>query len=301
MKIRVGSRGSKLAIAQAQILLESVKEKHKEFEYEIKIIKTTGDKIQDVSLDKIGDKGVFVKEIEESLIEGTIDLAVHSMKDMPSAIPEELMFSAIPKREDPRDAIILNYGRKSLDELPMGAVIATGSKRREYQLLRYRPDIKIVPIRGNIDTRIKKMYEQNLDGLVIAAAGLNRLKIKSDIKQNIVLLDEELMLPAPAQGALGLEIRKKDKELDDILRLVEDYESAVQIRAERGFLKEIGGSCHLPIGALCKVEGENILLVGLLGNADGKILVKRKIEGKAEDAEILGIKLARIIKGEMSK
>jgi hydroxymethylbilane synthase len=223
------------------------------------------------------------------------------MKDMPSAIPEELMFSAIPKREDPRDAIILNYGRKSLDELPMGAVIATGSKRREYQLLRYRPDIKIVPIRGNIDTRIKKMYEQNLDGLVIAAAGLNRLKIKSDIKQNIVLLDEELMLPAPAQGALGLEIRKKDKELDDILRLVEDYESAVQIRAERGFLKEIGGSCHLPIGALCKVEGENILLVGLLGNADGKILVKRKIEGKAEDAEILGIKLARIIKGEMSK
>ncbi|SHE31831.1 hydroxymethylbilane synthase [Alkalibacter saccharofermentans] len=301
MKIRVGSRGSKLAIAQAQIFLESVKEKHKEFEYEIKIIKTTGDKIQDVSLDKIGDKGVFVKEIEESLIEGTIDLAVHSMKDMPSAIPEELMFSAIPKREDPRDALILNYGRKGLDELPMGAVIATGSKRREYQLLRYRPDIKIVPIRGNIDTRIRKMYEQNLDGLVIAAAGLNRLKIKSDIKQNIILLDEELMLPAPAQGALGLEIRKNDKELDDVLRLVEDYESAVQIRAEREFLKEIDGGCHLPIGALCKVEGENILLVGLLGNEDGKILVKRKIEGKAEDAEMLGIKLARIIKGEMPK
>jgi hydroxymethylbilane synthase len=299
LKIRVGTRGSKLALAQTEILLKSLTKKYESLECEIVVIKTKGDLVQDVNLDKIGDKGIFIKEIEENLISGNIDLAVHSMKDMPSVLPEELMFSAVPKREDPRDVLILNNGIKSLDELPFGASIATGSKRRKFQFLNIRPDIKIVPIRGNIDSRIEKMDEKNLDGLIIAAAGLKRLKIKFESKHNIILLDEELMVPAPAQGALGLEIRKDDKELDNMLRLIEDYDSAVQVRAERAFLKETGGGCHLPIGALCRLENNKLLLTGLIGDEEGKTLIKRKIQGKPEDAEKLGIMLARIAKGDM--
>ena len=172
MKIRVGTRGSNLALIQTNWAIDRLKEKFPEVEFEVKIIKTKGDKILHLSLDKIGDKGLFVKEIESQLLEGEIDLAVHSMKDMPAEVVEGLKFAAVPKREDPRDVIILREGLNSFDELPIGATIGTGSKRRKYQFLRKRPDLNIVPIRGNIETRISKIESENLDGIVLAASGV---------------------------------------------------------------------------------------------------------------------------------
>lgn len=301
MKVIVGTRGSNLALTQTKWVIDQLMSKEPDIEFEIKIITTTGDRIQNVSLDKIGGKGVFVKEIEEQLLSGGIDLAVHSMKDMPGILPEGLMFSWVPPREDFRDALILKEGYHSLQDLPEGATVATGSKRREYQLLKARPDLKIVPIRGNIDTRIRKMKEQNLDGIVLAVAGLKRLGLYTDLEKNIQLLDATLMLPSPAQGALALEIREGHTELHKIIEGIRDDKTHLEIISERAFLKGIGGNCHIPIGALCTIKGENIELEGLLGNEDGSILVNQKISGHISKAEELGFELAdRIIK-EMNK
>ena len=175
MKIVVGTRGSKLAVTQTNWVIDKLKEKHPSVEFEVKIIKTKGDLIQNVSLDKIGDKGLFVREIEQQLIDGEIDMAVHSMKDMPSSLPEGLKFASVPKREDQRDVLILKDGYNSLEDLPQGATIGTGSKRRKYQLLNHRPDLNIVSIRGNVDTRIRKIKDENLDGIVLAASGILRV------------------------------------------------------------------------------------------------------------------------------
>ena len=198
MKIIVGTRGSKLAVTQTNWVINKLKEKHPEVEFETKIIKTKGDLIQNVSLDKIGDKGLFVKEIEQQLIDGQIDMAVHSMKDMPSNLPEGLKFASIPKREDARDVLVLKEGYSSINDLPNGAKVATGSKRRKYQLLKYRPDLNIVPIRGNVDTRIRKIVDENLDGVVLAASGLLRVGLEDKITYYI---PKDIMIPAPAQGA----------------------------------------------------------------------------------------------------
>lgn len=299
MKIIVGTRGSKLALTQTRWVIGQLQRENPEIEFEIKIITTTGDKIQDVTLDKIGEKGVFVKEIEEQLIQREIDFAVHSMKDMPGILPPELMFSWVPKREDFRDALILKEDYPSLHDLPLGAKVATGSKRREYQLLKIRPDLNVTPIRGNIDTRIRKMKEQNLDAMVLAAAGLKRLGIYQDLKDHIQLLDPELVLPSPAQGALALEIRKDSNRLHEIIESIADPESFLQTSSERAFLRTIGGNCHIPIGALCNVKGETIELTGLLGNEDGSVLIKRTKKGKREEGEKIGVELAQMILKEM--
>lgn len=292
MKIVVGTRGSKLALAQTNWVIDKLKEKYPKVNFEIKIIKTKGDLIQNVSLDKIGDKGLFVKEIEQQLIDNKIDMAVHSMKDMPSLLPEGLKFASIPKREDARDVLVLKDGYYDINDLPTGAKIATGSKRRKYQLLKHRPDLNIVPIRGNIDTRIKKIVDENLDGVVLAASGLLRAGFEDKIS---CYIPKDIMIPAPAQGALAIEIRKSSKDIENIIESLKDIETEIQVSAERGFLDGINGSCHIPIGAYCNVDGENIVLTGLYGDEYGKKLITRTIEGKAYQARELGLELAGLI------
>ena len=295
MKIVVGTRGSKLALIQTNWVIDKLKERYPEIEFETKIIKTKGDLIQNVSLDKIGDKGLFVKEIEQQLIDKQIDMAVHSMKDMPSSLPEGLKFASIPKREDARDVLVLKDGYSSINDLPIGSKIATGSKRRKYQLLKQRPDLNIVPIRGNIDTRIKKIADENLDGVVLAAAGLLRAGLEHKISYYI---PKDIMIPAPAQGALAIEIRENSTNIEEIVKSLKDIETEIQVAAERGFLDGINGSCHIPIGAYCNVEGENITLTGLYGDEEGNNLITKTIEGKSSQARELGLELARVISKE---
>lgn len=289
MKITVGTRGSKLAITQTKWLLNLLKEKNPELEFEIQIIKTKGDKILDKALDKIGDKGLFVKEIEHELILGKIDLAVHSMKDMPSELPEGLVFASVPKREDPRDVLILRDGLKNLDEVPIGGKIATGSKRRKFQLLKLRPDLEIMPIRGNVETRIQKIKDEGLDGTVLAASGVIRLGLEEKITQ---YLDVDEMIPAPAQGALAIEIKNDRKDLKEIINKIKDIETTIQVESERAFLEGVNGSCHMPIGAYAFIKGDNLTLNAILGKEDGSKLVSMNLSGKCVDAKQIGEKLA---------
>lgn len=248
MKIIIGTRGSKLALIQTHYVEGILKKAYPKIETEIKVIKTKGDRIQDKPLHEIQDKGLFVTEIEEQILRGEIHLGVHSMKDMPSKPAEGLLFAKSWKREDPRDVLILREAAE-LSKLRRGAVIGTGSKRRAFQLLKLRPDIKIVNIRGNVDTRLRKMEEQKLDGIVLAAAGIHRMGLQEKITQ---YLEPEEMIPAPAQGILALEIRKENQELLEILNTLGDTSSDETGRGERKFLQEIGGDCHVPVGAYCR-------------------------------------------------
>ena len=298
MKLVVGTRGSNLALVQTNWVVEQLKKNNPDIEFEIKIIKTKGDLIKDLPLDKIGDKGLFVKEIEKSLLDKEIDMAVHSMKDMPSYLPEGLKFAHSPRREDPRDALIFREGYKTLEDLPQGAKIGTGSKRRKYQLLKHRPDLEIVPIRGNIETRIKKIETENLDGVVLAASGLRRAGLEEKIDYYI---PTDIMLPAPAQGILALEIREDDKETEKIIDSIKDNITKVQIDAERGFLIGVNGSCHIPMGAYCEVDGEKITLTGLYGDGDGKKIVIQSKEGTLADAQKIGYELAQSVLKEYEK
>ena len=292
MKLVVGTRGSNLALVQTNWVVDQLKKENPGVEFEVKIIKTKGDLIKDLPLDKIGDKGLFVKEIEKSLLDGEIDMAVHSMKDMPSYLPEGLKFAHSPKREDPRDALIFKEGYKSLDDLPQGARIGTGSKRRKYQLLKHRPDLEIVPIRGNIETRIKKIETEKLDGVVLAASGLRRAGLDDKIDYYI---PTDIMLPAPAQGILALEIREDDKETEKIIDSIKDDITKIQIDAERGFLIGVNGSCHIPMGAYCEIEGEKITLPGLYGDGEGKKIVVQSQVGTLADAPKIGYELAKSV------
>lgn len=296
MTVIVGTRGSKLAITQTKWVISQLKEKHPAVEFEIKVIKTKGDKILDKSLDKIGDKGLFVKEIENELLCGNIDFAVHSMKDMPSEMPAGLKFAGVPKREDNRDVLVLRDGLNSLDDIPKNGVIGTGSKRRKYQLLNLRPDLKIVPIRGNIDSRIRKIVDENLDGIVLAAAGIKRIGLETKISYYFSL---EEMLPAPSQGALGIQIRDNDNSIDQLFSEIIDHKANIQVKAERSFLKNVNGSCHIPIGSYCVVNEEEVTLYGLFGKEDGSKIVNSKIDGKIDEVENLGKILADEILKEL--
>ncbi|WP_425446729.1 hydroxymethylbilane synthase [Dethiothermospora halolimnae] len=298
MKIVVGSRGSKLALIQSNWVVDSLKKEYPDMEFEIKVIKTKGDRIKDVALDKIGDKGLFVREIEKELLDGSIDIAVHSMKDMPSETPENLMFVDIPKREDPRDVLILKEGYNSIEDIPKGGKIGTGSKRRKYQILKHRPDLNVLPIRGNIGTRINKIETENLDGVILAAAGVLRLGWEDRISMYI---PPNIILPAPAQGALAIEIRENREDLKEMLNSIKDEKSNIQVKSERAFLKGVNGSCHIPIGAYCIVEGDNITLEGLFGDEDGKCIVRDTIKGKIGEEKELGYKLADKILKEIDK
>ena len=298
MKIVVGTRGSNLALIQTNWVVDELKKANPDVEFEVKIIKTKGDLIKDLPLDKIGDKGLFVKEIEKSLLNKEIDMAVHSMKDMPSYLPEGLKFASSPKREDPRDVLIFKEGYKSIEDLPKGARIGTGSKRRKYQLLKHRPDLEIVPIRGNIETRIKKIETENLDGVVLAASGLKRAGLEEKIDYYI---PTHIMLPAPAQGILALEIRENDEETENIINSIKDDTTKVQIDAERGFLIGVNGSCHIPMGAYCDIDGDKIKLTGLYGDGEGKKIIIKSQEGTIEDAPKIGYELAKSVLKEFEK
>ncbi|MDO9493534.1 hydroxymethylbilane synthase [Acetobacterium sp.] len=292
MNIKVGTRGSTLARTQSQWLIDVLAKAHPQINFEMVIIKTKGDLVQDKPLDKIGDKGLFTKELEDSLLSGEIDMAIHSMKDMPSKLPKGLMLTVPTVREDPRDVLLTPHQITSLDELPKGAVVATGSKRRICQLQKLRPDVEIVGIRGNIDTRIRKMQEQQLDGIILAAAGLKRIGRLEDSAYQTVTLPENTFIPAPAQGILAVEVREDNETVKELMAAISDQNTIIQMSAERSFLNALNGSCHIPVGAFCEITADNIILYGLYGLEDGSHVVTRSIEGAPEEAENLGKQLA---------
>jgi len=285
--IRLGSRGSQLALWQAEHIRSGI-ERRTGRPVEITKIKTTGDMILDVPLARVGGKGLFVKEIEEALLGGRIDLAVHSMKDVPTDLPDRLVIAAITRREDPRDAFLSRrYPR--LEELPAGARVGTSSLRRQTQLLGLRPDLRIESLRGNLDTRIRKMEEGLFDAVILAAAGIRRLGWEAKITQ---YLPPEVSLPAIGQGALGIEIRRDDPETLETVSFLNDRETACAVRAERGFLKRLEGGCQVPIASFGRTEGETIFLEGLVGRPDGSQILRARAQGSVSDPESLGVELA---------
>ncbi|TCK92470.1 hydroxymethylbilane synthase [Natranaerovirga hydrolytica] len=299
MKLVVGSRGSQLALSQTQWVIEKMKTCTPNLEIQIKVIKTKGDRIQNVSLNQIGGRGVFVKEIEKALIEDEIDFAVHSMKDMPSDNPKELIFAPSPIREDPRDVLITKHCIKELNQLPQGAKIGTGSKRRKFQLLDYREDFQVVDIRGNIDSRIKKMFDNNLDGIVLAAAGLKRLNILEHKEYTNIPLPVETFIPSPTQGILGIQMKKENIALYHLFQKMADEETNIQAKVERDFLKALNGSCHVPIGAYCKLDKNQLELLGVFGDEAGHTLVKKSLKGDIKDVGNIGKTLAKSLLQEV--
>jgi hydroxymethylbilane synthase len=291
MNIKIGTRGSKLALTQANLVADSLKKTDPEITTEICVIKTSGDIMQDVSLTKIGGKGVFVKEIEDALLCGTVDLAVHSMKDVPTENPEGLTFAAIMRREDARDVLVSKNNRK-MEFMPRGARIGTGSMRRSAQLLAILPDLTIVPLRGNLETRLKKIETENLQGIILAAAGMKRMGLTEKISQYLPI---ETMLPAVGQGALGLQIRQNDHELGEIVAKLNHAPTAAEITAERSFLHHLGGGCLLPIAAFGKFEGDKLTLEGLVAAPNGGSVIRDKVRGAIAEAKELGKRLAEMI------
>jgi hydroxymethylbilane synthase len=285
--IRLGSRGSKLALWQAEFVKFEV-ERKTGAGVEIVKIKTTGDMILDVPLARVGGKGLFVKEIEEALLSGRIDLAVHSMKDVPTDLPGELEIAAITTREDPRDAFLSNKVKR-FEDLPKGARVGTSSLRRQTQLLGIRPDLVVVDNRGNLDTRIRKMEEGRFDAIILAAAGLRRLGWEQRITQ---ILPEEISLPAIGQGALGIEIRRDDGRTREAVSFLNDRDTSHAVRAERGFLKRLEGGCQVPIAAYGRTEGNAISLHGMVGRPDGSEIIRGVARGTVDDPEALGVDLA---------
>ncbi|MBQ4900581.1 hydroxymethylbilane synthase [Paenibacillus sp. Marseille-P2973] len=299
--IIVGTRQSQLALTQTGHVIEALKaicEEHRlPYDFVIKKIVTKGDRILDVTLSKVGGKGLFVKEIEQAMLDGEIDLAVHSMKDMPSELPEGLVNGAVPKRVDPRDAFISREGI-SLDELPQGAKVGTSSLRRSSQLSAYRPDLVIEPIRGNIDSRLRKLETEGFDAIILATAGLFRMGWEDKITS---YLPVDICLPAVGQGALGIECRENDEEVRHLLSLYNDPETALTVAAERTFLSVLGGSCQVPIGAYA-VLGKNkqedsedglsgeMVLTGMVGTPDGRLVLKESMAGN--DPVLLGQSVA---------
>ena len=291
-EIRLGSRGSKLALWQAEFVQSEIERKTGR-KVGITRIKTTGDMILDVPLARVGGKGLFVKEIEEALLSGQIDLAVHSMKDVPTDLPDGLTIVAITRREDPRDAF-LSVKYRSFAELPRGAKLGTSSLRRQTQLLGLRPDLSVESLRGNLDTRIRKMEEGRFDAIILAAAGLRRLGWESKITQYI---PEEMSLPAIGQGALGIEIRSDDPDTREAVSFLNDRETALAVRAERGFLKRLEGGCQVPIASHGRVEGDKIVLQGMVGRPDGSEVIRGSAQGSISDPEALGVVLAEQLLG----
>lgn len=296
MNLRIGTRGSRLALVQTNWVADQIRQAHPDIEIDIQVIKTKGDTLPDVPLTAIGDKGLFVREIETALLDKRIDLSVNSMKDMPAILPEGLMLSHCPKREDARDALVTTHRVCDIRELPRGAVIGTGSKRRAAQLNQLRPDIRIMDIRGNVETRIGKIEKENLDGVILAMAGLNRLGY-SDEPCTVLPLPVQMMIPAPCQGILAIEIRKSDTDTHDLLACLHDRQAMLQAQIERAFLYHIEGGCHAPVGAYAQIEGDSVTLTGLFG-ADKRIVTKQMVCRIGEHAD-MGEILAGQIKKEL--
>ncbi|HEV8720814.1 MAG TPA: hydroxymethylbilane synthase [Candidatus Binatia bacterium] len=285
--VRVGTRGSTLAIAQSNWLKEQLLQHDHTLEVELVVIKTSGDRFVDKPISAIGGKGIFTKEIEDALLREEIDLAVHSMKDLPTEIPAGLTIAAIPKREDPRDVLVTRE-KCVLSTLPTGAKIGTGSLRRRAQILHHRSDLSVMPIRGNIDTRLKKLDAGEFDALIMAAAGLKRIGREHRIAE---YLSDEVCVSAVAQGALGIECRA-DGWARELVAYLHDADTSVEVSAERSFSKRLGGDCLVPIGARARSEGERLKMIGVVASADGEALCRGEITGSLSDAVALGRRLA---------
>ena len=277
-----------MALTQTNWVAGLIRGRFPQLTVEIVVIKTTGDTMQDVSLVQIGGKGVFVKEIEEALLSGRVDLAVHSMKDVPAEIPAGLEIAITPEREDPRD-ILISRDNIKMEEMPRGGRIGTGSLRRGYQLLNALPDLEIVPLRGNLDTRIRKIETENLAGVILAASGIKRMGWAERVSQ---YLSVELMLPAVGQGVLALELRSQDDETREIVSFLNHETTWLEVGAERAFLKRLGGGCQLPIAAYGKIQGDQLLVRGLVGGMDGRVMLRDEVSGPVTSGQTLGETLA---------
>lgn len=289
--IKLGTRGSPLALRQAGLVSECLSRRWPDLQVVIIPIKTSGDKFLDVALSQVGGKGLFVKEIEEALLDSRIDLAVHSMKDLPADLAPGLRVGAVTRRENPLDALV---ARNSLPftELPRGARIGTSSLRRQVQLLHRRPDLQIVPLRGNVQTRLNKLDTLNLEAVVLAAAGLIRLGLQDRVTEH---LQPDLCLPAIGQGALAIEIRQDDQRTAERVETLDHHETRQATMAERAFLQRLGGSCVTPIAAFGQIEGEALVLTGMVASLDGKRLVRQAIRGETSAPEQVGQALAEAL------
>jgi len=287
--LRIGTRASKLALWQANWVKSALIEAYPQQNVELVTIKTKGDKILDVPLAKVGGKGLFVKEIEQALMKGRIDIAVHSMKDMPAEIPSGLCIGAIPVREDPADVLISKNGLL-FSQLKQGGVIGTSSLRRGAQIRHIRPDIVIVPLRGNVETRLKKLQTENLDAIVLAAAGIKRLNREHLITE---YLNGDIMLPAVGQGALSIEIRQNDPDIQPIIKTLDDPHTRAIVMGERAFLNYLGGSCQVPIAGHGAIHRNIFNLTGLVADLDGSRILKATLSGSADATETIGIRLAQ--------
>lgn len=284
--VSVGTRQSALAMTQTQWVMDRLQKLQPDWEWRVEKILTKGDRILHVTLSKVGGKGLFIKEIEEALLAGRIDLAVHSMKDLPGEMPEGLAIAAVPPREDPRDCLISRTGA-GLDELPSGSVVGTSSLRRQAQILARRPDLKVEPVRGNVDTRLRKLEEGQFDAIVLARAGLSRMGLEDRITE---VLSVDKMVPAVGQGALAVQCRAEDESVLRLVRRINDPNTERAVRAERAFLHAFQGGCHLPVAAYAQVQGEKVRLEGLVASPDGRQVLRNHREG--ELPEEVGRRLA---------
>lgn len=289
--LRIGTRASLLAVTQSTWVKNQIEQAHPGTRVELVKITTKGDRILDVPLAKVGGKGLFVKEIEDALLAGEVDLAVHSMKDVPTELPPGLHIGIIPVRETPKDAFVsVQYA--SIEALPAGAAVGTSSLRRRSQLAALRPDLNIIDLRGNIDTRLRKLDEGLFDAIILAGAGLHRLGLE---KRITTLLEPEQMLPAISQGALGIELRRDDAELFAGLQFLHHPATAIAVAAERAFLLRLEGGCQVPIGAHASLSNDTITLTGLIAAVDGRRILKETVTGPVDQAQALGTSLAETL------
>lgn len=295
--IRIGTRKSQLALVQTYWVKAELEKRFPQIEFEVEKMSTQGDKILDVALAKIGDKGLFTKELEVGMLNKETDFAVHSLKDLPTNLPEGLMLGCITKRVDPADALVVHekHQDKQLDTLPEGAVIGTSSLRRLAQLRYHFPHLSFKDVRGNVNTRLAKLDAGEYDAIILAAAGLQRLGMSDRIHQ---IIPSDISLHAVGQGALGIECRAGDTEILEVLKVLEDGESRDRCLAERSFLRELEGGCQVPIGVNTSIEGDNLTLVGMVASLDGKKLIKDTLTGNRSDAEQLGKDLANQLRSQ---
>lgn len=286
MKIRLGTRGSRLAVVQSESVAVSLRARG--VEVELVVIRTSGDRLAQVALADFGGKALFVKEIEEALLAGRVDVGVHSLKDMPSELPDALTLGAFPAREDPCDVLLGRRGG-GWDALPAGAVVGTSSPRRRAMVLARRPDLRAEPIRGNVETRLEKLRAGAYDALVMAAAGLKRLGL---CPAHATPLDPVEFVPAVGQGVLAVEARQADRELLEVLRAVDDTRTRHAAQAERAFLARLGAGCHTPVAAHARLDGVSLLLTGVVSSPDGATVLRGSRGGPAVDGERLGVALA---------
>ncbi len=293
--IRIGSRKSQLALVQTHWVKEQLQKSYPEIAFEVHTMSTQGDKILDVALAKIGDKGLFTKELEVGMLNKEIDFAVHSLKDLPTNLPEGLTLAAITERENPADALVLHekYKGQTIDTLPEGAVIGTSSLRRLAQLRNQFPHFTFKDVRGNLNTRMAKLDAGEYDALILAVAGLERLGMSDRVHQ---ILPKEISLHAVGQGALGIECRADDTELISLLKAIEHPQTRDRCLAERAFLRDLEGGCQVPIGVNTEINGDQLTLTGIVASVDGQKLVKDTVSGEAKNAEQLGTELANLLR-----